>query len=444
MNVGNVKIINATLRVLKYEAAYSSLGTSLQLNGLDFPDFLMTCFMCDSTNSRVRRVSSTMLSIPVVSASGFCSFSISVEGLSYPIFSGSLQLPAPFIPESIEPTRVLGNGAALVTIKGSSSSWFVSGASLCRFCLCLNANDARFCSTTSGITSSSGIQIICPVPILNSGFVNVAIFFDGLCWAPVLSSLLIDSPPAIFKSSPLIFSIYDEVVIVLSGSNLLYPMQLNVQSSSQQQWYAECNTISDALSSCRRLYLNAGKYSASVTVLGQSLVGNSVIEIVGGLTFDNAKVIGCNLSPAKITFRGTLNPRLIWSCTNNDSKSQIVWVSGSSYFLCALFLDPKNLSIFIQNDLFPSLRVNVSLNRPLCLSQLAIFPKVVIQAPGFQIFLSIANPATQLCLQVHQPIGLIRVRFTCDIDQPISCDLLDCYQRSRVGPSIIVLLLNIR
>ena len=187
INVGNVKIINATLRVLKYEAAYSSLGTSLQLSGLDFPDFLISCF-CDSTNSRVRRVSLTMLSIPVVSASGFCSFSISVEGLSYPIFSGSLQLPVPFIPESIEPTRVLGNGASLVTIKGSSSSWFVSGASLCRFGSCLNANDARFCSTTSGITSSTGKQIICPVPILNSGFVNVAISFDGLFWAPVLSS----------------------------------------------------------------------------------------------------------------------------------------------------------------------------------------------------------------------------------------------------------------
>ena len=181
---------------------------------------------------------------------------------------------------------------------------------------------------------------------------------------------------------------------MLSGSNLLYPMQLNVQSSSQQQWYAECNTISDAISRCRGLYLNAGNYSASVTALGQSLVRNSVIEIVGGLTIDNAKVNGCNLSPAKITFRGTLNPRLIWSCTNNDLKSQIVWVSGSSYFLCTLFLDPKNLSIFIQSDLFPSLRVNISLNRPLCLSQLAIFPKVVIQAPSFQIFLSIANPST--------------------------------------------------
>ena len=49
INVGNVRIVNATLRVLRYESIYSGLGTSIQLYGLNFPDLLMTCLMCDNT-----------------------------------------------------------------------------------------------------------------------------------------------------------------------------------------------------------------------------------------------------------------------------------------------------------------------------------------------------------------------------------------------------------
>ena len=107
IHVGNARIINATINVLNYEYSSSQFGSSIQLYGREFPDLMMSCILCDNNVIQVRRVSSALLSIPVNSASGFCAFRIMVEGLSFPSFSGSVSLPVPYMPESIEPTRAL-------------------------------------------------------------------------------------------------------------------------------------------------------------------------------------------------------------------------------------------------------------------------------------------------------------------------------------------------